>query len=266
MNFHQPNKGRGTHVLQLLIGVGSTVGVLFVLNYFLAGQLSGFAQYSVQTLATAVQSVDGVPRTIQHALTQKEQLVLERDELQARVYELEIFALRNMALREENSALRALLGDTLGEAERVVVSILSRGGVTPYGTLTTSRPSRTPQIEARVYGTAHVVVGTVSHVFDTHLQVTLLSQPQRKTESFILSGETPTPATLIGRGNGNFVTHVSRDAEIALGDTVVLANSVTTVIGYVGDIAVAPTDAQMTVRVRTPVNLETVHAVSVETL
>lgn len=262
MNFHLQNnrQGKSTRKKKFFVSFVVLAVVLFGVNFFTKGLLSSVAR----TPAAALWSTSGVLgdsiTTLKHSFVQKEALRNERDILKERVNELEIYALNNLVLASENEELRKLLGNKKEALNQgILARVLSRGGSLPYGTILISREEpATYTVGALAIGEHNTVLGTIAEVGTNNAMVRLLSAPGERTQVLIGADERITSASIRGRGNGNMIAEVARDADIRVDDPVVLFGKETLLVGFVGDIETQATDAFQIVRVRTPLNLETV--------
>ena len=234
-------------------------------NYFSNGAIARV----VRVPAAAAWSTSGIFAdtlgNLQHYFAEKRALERERDELEARVRELELYALNNMVLASENEDLRRLLGS---EGERlsrgILARVLSRGGAFPFGSMIISRESDVEfATGSRVYGEQNFLLGTIAQVSPNNATVRLTSASGEETEVFIGAQDRVVQATVSGIGHGNLVAELARDADVRVGDPVVLFAENTSLVGFVGNIETKPSSAFQIVRVRTPVNLETVRFVRV---
>lgn len=262
MNFHPQNsrQGKSTRRKKFFVSFIVLAVVLFGVNFFTKGSLSNV----VRTPAAALWGTGGVLgdsiTTLKHSFIQKETLRNERDALTERVNELEIYALNNLILASENEELRKLLGNKKESLNQgILARVLSRGGALPYGTMLISREEPAAYtVGALALGEHNAVLGTIAEVGVNNAIVRLLSAPGERTQVLIGSGERITSVSVKGRGNGNMIAEVARDADIRVDDPVVLFGKETLLVGFVGDIETQATDAFQVVRVRSPLNLETV--------
>ncbi len=269
MNYHLRSNTRRT-------GFSRTGKVLFVFivfaavlfggNYISGGTLANL----IRVPAASVLGSQGLFREqlehITYFFTSKEALQQERDVLQARVQELEVYALNNIVLSSENAELRRLLGNdgaTLNNG--ILARVVSYGGVFPYGTILISRDAATDfTIGARVHGPNNTLIGTVVSLGEGTAMVQLLSAPGQETLALAGADERVTPITLRGIGSGNMTARVARDADIRVGDVVTRAGEEGSLIGFVGLIETKPSDAFQQVYVRVPLNINTVRFVRVQ--
>lgn len=266
MNFPLQNRTRSrVSRTRIVLGVFVVIALaLFAGNYFSGGAVSGFAQSGFATLHTMEIPGSGAVASVQEALTSKRALISERERLEARVHELELYALNNLVLASENKELRALLGSATTTNKGVLGRIVSNGELYPYGTLLVALDSEAVVSEgALVFGAGNVLVGTVIESGERTALVQLVSTPQAETPVLIGQDDRLTAAVLQGVGNGNMTAEVVRDADVRVGDPVVYLTNDTAIVGIVGAVVAKPADAFQLIRVRTPLNLSTVRFVHI---
>ena len=265
MNFHRHNNRRRPRRISLLVAFVVFGVLLFGINTFTNGSVAALVRAPVAAVWSAENSVSDGARSIQVALTSKEAVHAENKVLRERIEELELYAINNMVLKSENDELRALLGvESEQRFQGILARILSDGGVLPYGTISISRETQAPYVVGSyVYGANNVVIGRIDHVAGTSALVRLLSAPGEETKVVIGRDDRLTAAVLVGHGYGNFVLEIARDADIREDDPVVLLGEERSLVGFVGAIETVATDAFQTVRVRTPLNLDTIRFVRV---
>lgn len=267
MNFHlqskRPKRSWGGKLLFTFLVFAS---LLFVANHFGNGAVAGVFRNSASAVLGASEALEVTTGYLQDSMAQKKALLKERDALKERIRGLELHALNNLILASENEELRKLLGADKSILNRgILARVLSHGGSYPYGTMLIALESSTaPSVGAVVFGEHNTVVGTVTEVSSEAVLVKLISAPGHETKVLLGSGETLTSAVVRGIGNGNMTAEIARDAEVFVGDPVVLQGKASALVGYIGSIETKPADALKTVRVRTPLNLETLRFVRVQ--
>lgn len=266
MNFHLRNKRtRNRGGITAFMGFVALAIILLVINRLSGGAITTAFQVPASVVWDAQVAMTDKARSLDHVFSSTESLLKEREALEERILELELYAINNQVLKNENQELRNLLGissETLHSG--ILASIRSRGGVVPYGTISISREAQAPYVSgAYVFGAHNIVIGRVENVSSNGALVKLLSAPGEETAVLIGSGERIVSATLVGTGSGNMALDIARDAPIELDDPVVLAGEESAIIGFVGDIVTSPTDAFQTIRVRTPLNIDVMSFVRV---
>jgi len=268
MNFPLQNKRpKPARIKKGLIAITILSLLFFAINYISNGQLAQLMRVPATALVGVKATLEGVASQMQGTLTPKKALLNEREALKARVRELELYALNNMILASENEELRRLLGSEAHAINQgVLARVVSYGGSFPYGTMLIELESvaTSPSIGATVFGEFNTVVGRVTEAGRSTAVVQLVSAPNQEIQVLIGTEDNLVPATLRGVGGGNMVTDIARDAEIKVGDPVVLTGGDRALVGYVGGIETKPTDALQIVRVRTPLNFETLRFVRIK--
>lgn len=197
------------------------------------------------------------------AAVRKRALQKNNEALKARIDELELYALNNIALVHENEELRTLLGERAHTATSTLARVSTTIGAYPYGTF--SIVATKPLTLGRgVFGPGHVLLGTITKTDGVRADVTLLSAPQRVSEVRVITSEEVYELDVQGLGLGNFEGKVPRDTTISVGDVVVSVAHEGVVIGQVRAVEIAPTDAIATIRIHVPLRLSTLSYVEVQ--
>ncbi len=245
---------------KLFFGFSIVIVLLFTVNFFTSGSISNV----VRTPAASLWGIEGVfgntLSTWNTALASKKALQQEMRILKERVRELELYSLNNLILVTENEELRKLLAGTSSHTNiGILAQVISRGGENPYGTIVVANSGSAPlAVGSLVFGASNVVIGSITESNKKSALVTLFSAAGEETQVLIGSGESVTQALLVGTGNGNMTTKIPRDVPIQINDPIILVTEGSALVGFIGDIETKPTDAFQHVRVRTPLNLETI--------
>ena len=243
------------------------IAVLLIgINYATSGMVGRVARMPAGVLWGAGGVFGDSVQGVRDFFTSKHALEQERDALRERVRELEVYALNNMILSSENQELRLLRGDDYNPLNPgTLARVLSRGGAFPFGALIVTHDDAAPyRVGARVFGAGNILLGSVSELTSNTATVRLISGYGEETEVLIGTDDRITQATVRGAGHGNMVTEIARDADITLGDPVVLFADETLVLGFVGDITTKPSSAFQTIRIRSPFNLESIRFVRIK--
>lgn len=266
MNFHLQNK-RNNHSAKWKVVAGFIIliTVLFGVDYLTQGRVSQVVRTPIVLVSNTNTMTSNALTSIQQTFARKMTLQNDKERLKERIAELELYAINNMVLSAENEELRALLGDDLSSrGAGTLGTVLSRGGIYPYGTIIISHNVATPySVGSLVFGAKNILIGKIEEVGSANATVRLVSAPAEKTTVLVGAGERLTELTIQGVGNGNMVAEVGRDAEIKIGDPVILANRESAILGYVQDIETKSTDALQRIRMRTPINIHTIRFVHV---
>lgn len=171
-----------------------------------------------------------------------DELRKERDSLKA---ELEAERNKNTVLAAQIADLNAL-GATSG---RIVAGVLVRPPVSPYDTLVVAGGTKEGvQVGARAYGPGGVPIGVVELVSANNTHVALYSSAGKESQGWI--GETRIPITLVGFGGGMFRASVSKDAQIAVGEQVLMPGPGALPVGAVARVDADPSSPTAVVFIR----------------
>jgi cell shape-determining protein MreC len=96
------------------------------------------------------------------------------------------------------------------------------------------------KVGEKVFSEGIVLVGEIAEVYPQSSKVKLYSAPGEKIDVMLASGDIP--ATLTGRGGGNFEMTISREVEIKEGEEVYVPNLQNEVIAVVGKVIFDPRD------------------------
>lgn len=259
MNSRQQNK-------QVRAGVALAVSALalFTVNYFYNGALA----QTIQQVAAPVLSFGGaVTDSAQQIASTTHTLEQENEFLRTEVARLADIEVENKHLRDALAHLSLVSGSIEPLAERTyAVPVIARAGVAVYGTLLIEQNQTHPIVTgARVYGTDGFVIGTVGAVTQHTAQVTVLSAAGNTYQATVQdTSGTQLAVSLEGRGHGNFVAYVPRDASIDVGTLVYTDQTGIEPVGIVAQTSAEPTDAVRTVRIHVPFVIESLRFVRIE--
>lgn len=241
-------------MLAVLISVA-----LFGFDTLTGGLVRSYARtmgtLSWSALAGAISTVDE-----SGLLTTRRALVSENDALKDEIALREEHFVRFHELEAENEILRALA--RLAEIEEVGVSarVLSSFNVSPYGTFLIDAGKNDGVVVGSIVLTpGGFVFGSVSDV-DSHTATVLsLFAPTREVEAH--AGDVA--FVVQGRGGGNAIAEVPRDAEVNVEDAVIIPEFGGRPAGIIGAIESASSSATQTFFIRFPANLDTLDFVYV---
>lgn len=237
-------------------------GILFLLDY----SSSGFLQRSVRYVASPVlafgsEMLHAVPVLSDTFASVQEENAVLRKEL-ARLGHVDI---ENKHLRDALSALGAntLIEDAFTERTRVL-RVIGRAGISLYGTILIDTEGAPVPTGTLVYGDMHIVIGEVVHADAHSAQVRLFSRSGSLLEGLITDTQgIPMVLSLEGRGHGNFIAAIPRDAVIEEGTYVYASQTGVEPVGVVGAYESAPADSVQTLRVHVPFAIEALRFVRV---
>lgn len=196
-----------------------------------------------------------------NVLKSKKALVVENNSLRQEKEERRHIELQLALLEQENSELRHLLGRN-DEVQKVLAKVLNRPLTSPYDTIIIDLgTSNGIHVGDQVIALGDFAIGEISRVSPNTAQVTLYSSPGERSNVFI--GPERIAGVAEGRGAGNFRASLPRDAELAIGDSVVLEQNETQVFGVVEAISRDAADAFQLVLFKNPVNIFSIRYVEV---
>lgn len=156
--------------------------------------------------------------------------------------------------KKENQELKEILGRREPEKEFILARVLTQPNRSPYDTLIVDKGEKDGIHEGdsvTAYGNA--AIGTVLRVYAASSVVTLFSSPGNEIDAFLSEGNIPIVAK--GVGGGNFTARASKGVAVAEGDALVSPALAIPLIGIVGSVESAPSDAFQNIFFQTPVNI-----------
>lgn len=243
------NKSKNRKIVLALV----FVVIIGVFNYFHINPFSRIAVAVSTPVWLSENTISQRITTFTELLKSKRTLLEENESLKQTIESEKHLVLSNKLLEEENQTLRHLLGRN-DEEEVLLASVLSRPYATPYDTIVVDVGTEDGvHVGDSVLAYGDFAVGYVSKVFPNTAQITFYSSPGERTRVFI--GEERIVGDAEGRGAGNFVAQLPRDAEITEGDIVVTAYGDPQVFATVEAISRNETDAFQLVRFVNPINI-----------
>ncbi|MEX2010560.1 MAG: rod shape-determining protein MreC [Parcubacteria group bacterium] len=151
-----------------------------------------------------------------------------------------------LSLRSIATSREALLATYGRSPEGIPAQVLVRPPKTPYDVLMIDAGEREGiLVESRVLLPDGPTIGTVVEVFSYTSRVRLFTTSGERTDAIFERGNIP--VELRGRGGGNFIFTLPRDAVAEVGDRILSSYTDGRLIGVVGDIEVTSTDAFKTI-------------------
>ncbi|NQV93067.1 rod shape-determining protein MreC [Candidatus Kaiserbacteria bacterium] len=209
--------------------------------------------------------VFNVFQSVSLSIQDKKSLLAENERLRGEIVRLELASLGNLVIRKENEYFRQILNRD-GSPELVVAAILARPNRTLYDTFIVDVGRRDGVVQdALVFGIGGVTIGSVDEVFAHTSRISLYSTPGRKTE--VLLGDAGTELVsveAVGRGGGDFEMHIPRGIEVFEGHAVYSSSLGGSIFGVIEEIITIPSDPFQTILFSSPINIQSLHVVSIE--
>ncbi len=185
----------------------------------------------------------------------KSALRAENEELQDELKLAQVKELETESLRDENEQLRVELGLRSSRPPVTVARILSQPSNSPYDVLLVdlAQSTSTAKVAAGSLVTYKnlLALGKVTELSGSVAKIILFSRGGGEAPALI--GPDRLPATLEGRGNGNFTAQLPRSVEVKLDSPVYLVGPAKDyIIGTVGAITKKPGESLQTIYIRTP--------------
>lgn len=156
--------------------------------------------------------------------------------------------------KKENQELKEILDRREPEKEFILARVLAQPNRSPYDTLIVDKGEKDGVRggdSVIAYGNA--AIGTVLRVYAASSVVTLFSSPGNEIDAFLAEGNIPIVAK--GVGGGNFTARAPKGVAVAEGDALISPALDPPLIGIVGRVESAPSDAFQNIFFQTPVNI-----------
>ena len=191
----------------------------------------------------------------------KNALIAENEELKKRLETMVVDALATDIMRQENIDLKEILGRT--EDKKVLLaSVLRTPPFSPYDTFILDvGEDHGVQIGDYVFVGGHVLIGEIVEVNPHSSKAQLFSSPGKTMA--VLVGKKSISVEAVGRGGGNFEIILSREIPVAVGESVIVPQIDSMVLGVVGLVDTDPAKTFQRVLFSTPVNIQGVRWVTV---
>ncbi|KKR62924.1 hypothetical protein A2643_01420 [Candidatus Nomurabacteria bacterium RIFCSPHIGHO2_01_FULL_39_220] len=258
---------------KILYAVFSAI-ILLVLFYFRFGLWNGLAYFSHTVFRPILifgNNVGGKLNSARSYFASKNSLYLENQNLQSKITENEARMSNYNSLLYENENLKEIL-DRKDEKTKVVLgSILSKPNQSPYDTLVLDIGADLGiKSGERVLALGNVLIGRIANIYHNSSKVILFSSNGEKTQVVVVEKNLPAGRQgvfleLVGRGGGNFEMIMPRDLKLEKGDQVVLPGIIPYVVGIVETIISDPRDPFVKALLTSPVNIQELKFVEVET-
>ena len=235
----------------LLTVAAVLAGLLLII---LTGLISKTFYTSMVFLSFGKTSATNTASNFWSLFASKHTLEIENQNLKSQIQSLGVALSDRNALAKENGDLRASLNLKQDTSHYIQARVLSKPPFAPFDVITIEGGAKAGiKVGQRVMvGTTYI--GTVTSASDYTSQITLLSSPANKTDAFI--GDNALPATLSGKGAGNFEVSLPQGSEVKEGDLVfaTLGTDVLS-IGKVASISQNEASTLMTVLIAFPFSL-----------
>jgi cell shape-determining protein MreC len=107
-----------------------------------------------------------------------------------------------------------------------------------------------------------ILLGYITEVFSSSSKVKLISFPDEETNAVLFSLNTP--ATVVGRGDGNFEIKIPKSIEANVGEKVAISGANPLLLGMIDKIEIQPSDPFQKLYFRFPFNIQELKKVIVK--
>ena len=243
------------------------VVVFLILIYFRSGIWSGLSRASgiiFRPVLVLGNTVGGKFGNFGSYFSFKSSLSKENEDIKSELNTNNAAMSNYNALLAENISLKEILG-RMGERRNFILSaILSKPNQSLYDTLVVDAGTNVGLEKGdMVFAEGNVPIGKVAEVYSNSSKVILFSNSGEKTQ--VVVGNTNVFMEVVGRGGGNFEMILPRDFTLLEGDAVVLPGIMPRVLGIVETIISDPRDPFQKALLVSPVNIQEIKFVQVET-
>jgi cell shape-determining protein MreC len=213
--------------------------------------------YPVHSVATWLrESESAFPYFVRDRLAIK----AEVDALQAKIDAQTGMELSILRLEEENTTLRASLGES--SSSRLLTRVVARPPFLPYDLLQIDKGTNDGvEIGAPVFLGQDVVIGVVSQVGDTYAFVELVSTPGFQSTVYVSGAHIF--ATMEGVGSGLARVRLAPSITVTVGDLVLMPSYEGGIFGQVSKIEKEPTQPEQYAYVALPETLQSFYYLTV---
>lgn len=237
-----------------------------ILFYFRSGILGGFSYVSHKIFRPVLSvggSVGGKFGNLGSYFLSKSSLYLENQNLKSKLGENEARMANYNSILNENIILKEILGRS-GERQLVLSAILGKPNQSPYDTLIIDAGANQGlEVGDTVFARGDVPIGRIAEVYPNSSNVILFSNRGEKTQVIISNNSIF--MEVVGRGGGNFEMILPRDITLVKGDQVTLPGINPFVVAIVETIISDPRDPFTKALLVSPVNIQELKFVVVET-
>ena len=254
--------------------------ICVILFYFRTGIFNGLSLVShtiFQPVLVIGNAISGKMSNVLSFFSSKSSLYLENQNLKLELSANRAERTNYDSILAENASLKEILGRKDEAASLILSAILSKPNQSPYDTLVIDAGIKQGlQTGDMVFALGNVPIGRVADVYSNSSKVILFTNAGEKTQVVVPArnassiadaggGEKNVFMEVTGRGGGNFEMIVPRDFTLLKGDTVTLPGIFPYVLAKVETIISDPRDPFIKALLASPVNIQELKFVEVET-
>ncbi|MSU56011.1 MAG: rod shape-determining protein MreC [Candidatus Taylorbacteria bacterium] len=197
-------------------------------------------------------------------VSSKQALIAENERLSQELDGANKLLLDRELTLEENRLLKEQFGRTSTRALRLIASVLTTPPRSPYDSAVIDLGSADGiEVGDRALS-GSVVLGAVSKVYRHTSLVEFFSTAGRKTGVSILHAGSAIPAEASGEGGGGWSVTLPKEADVSVGDAVVLAGMNPLLFARIEAIESSDTDSFQEIRFRNPVSISSLRFLELE--
>ncbi|MCC7160684.1 rod shape-determining protein MreC [Candidatus Nomurabacteria bacterium] len=241
--------------------------IFLVFFYFRSGIWGGFS-YVVGGIFRPVfvlgSSIGGKISSINSYFSSKHTLYDQNQTLLAQLNQEEARISNYNSLLAENENLKEILKRKDEKIPMVLSAILSKPNKSFYDTLVVDiGVNKGVEVGDIIFAFGNIPIGKISEVYGSSSKVVLFSSPEEETQG-IISGKNIS-MDLVGRGGGNFEMILPRDLVLQKGDQVTMPGINPYLLAVVETIISDPRDPFIKALLVSPVNIQSLKFVEVQT-
>ena len=240
---------------------------LFLFFYFRVGIFaffSGVSSFMFRPVLNSSNMVGQKASAVSAFFRSKDSFVTENETLQRDLDAMSARLANYNSILDENIKLREILGRKKEGSNMILGAILSKPNRSPYDTLLIDVGEKHGvKVGDLVLASGAIPVGRIAEVFSKSSKVVLFST-WGESNQVVISGK-DVFIDAVGRGGGNFEMILSRELTLEKGTEILLPGSDPRVLGVVESAISDPRDAFNKVLVLSPVNIQELKFVQVET-
>ncbi|MCK4918630.1 MAG: rod shape-determining protein MreC [Candidatus Pacebacteria bacterium] len=186
-------------------------------------------------------------------LNSKKTLVKENKLLKEELFENRLILTNTEILKEENIALKSILGRTEQTSKTILTNVILKPGLSVYNSLVLDVGSNYEiKIGNKVLAGDNIIIGEIEEVYPKTSKVKLYAFPNDRLE--VVVGFDKIPAMAEGKGDGIFKIKLPQGTNISEGDVITLPEEDLKILAIVEDIIINPEDPFETILAKSPVN------------
>lgn len=199
-------------------------------------------------------------RTRHSLLEENKRLKAELDSARANTMFYDAVALEHKKILEAFGRTETLVPED--RPNRMLATVLAKPPQSPYDTIVLDLGQKDGVVSGdTVYSFGNIIVGRITSVNTRTSSAALFSSAGTETPAVVERSDLA--IVLTGRGGGSFEARVPQDADIVLGDVIVVPHITPAIIGRVVNVEATPSSSFKQISVQSPVNVNHIRWVEI---